>query len=183
MSRGVAGHLPLAWGATEDDLSRDYPADTILAGPVISLTRAVHVDAPAALTWRWLCQTAVAPYSYDLLDNRGRKSPRELTPGADQLAVGQRVMVFDLTDVQPGRQWTGLTYPSAGRFFGTIAATYAVEPDGPNASRIVCRMTVSQGGAFEWARSRLLAWGDLVMMRKQFLTLKALAERDARAAR
>jgi len=174
-----APRLPYAWGATEADLARSYPADTMLDGPTISATRAVHVDAPVELTYRWLCQTAVAPYSYDLLDNAGRRSPQQLTPGADHLVAGQRVMVFELTDVQPGRQWSGLTYPAAARIFGALAATYAVEPD-RDGSRLVCRLVVSQRGPLGWVRSRLLAWGDLVMMRKQFLTLKGLAERDAR---
>jgi hypothetical protein len=177
-----AARLPTAWGATEADLERRYPADSMLGGPVLTITRAVHVDAPTELTYRWLCQTAVAPYSYDILDNWGHRSPQELTPGADDLEVGQRVMVFELTDVQPGRQWSGLTYASASRLFGTIAATYAVEPD-RHGSRLICRMAVSQRGPLERLRSRLLAWCDLVMMRKQFLTLKALAERDARSDR
>lgn len=175
----MAATLPLAWGATEADLARDYPADTMLSGPVLRLTRAVAVDAPPETTWRWLCQIAVAPYSYDLLDNRGRPSPSVLTPGADDLRVGQLMMIFRLTDVDPGHHWSGVTTRAASRLFGEVAVTYAAEPDG-DGSRIVCRMLVGQAGPFEWVRSRLLAWGDLVMMRKQLLTLRALAERDAR---
>ena len=53
--------------------------------------------------------------------------------------------------------------------------TYAAEALGAD-SRIVCRISVPQDGAVGWTRSRLLAWGDLVMMRKQLITLKKLAE-------
>ncbi|MBA2955599.1 SRPBCC family protein [Nocardioides sp. MAH-18] len=141
-------------------------------GPVLRMTRAVHVDAPPAHVWRWLCQMEVAPYSYDWIDNRGRRSPRELTPGVTDPLVGQRVQVFRVTDVQPGRQWSGFTIPPV---FGRTAVTYAVEPD-VRGSRLVCRILTSQRGPAAWVGSRLLAWGDLVMMRKQLLTLKRLAE-------
>jgi hypothetical protein len=104
----------------------------------------------------------------------GRRSPRELTPGVGDPSVGQRVQVFRVTDVDPGHQWSGYTTPRA---FGRTAVTYAVEPEG-RGSRLVCRIVTSQRGPVAWAWSRLLAWGDLVMMRKQLLTFKELAERN-----
>src|SRR5215207_3591766 len=136
------------------------------------LHRAVDVAAPAAVTFRWLCQLRVAPYSYDLLDNRGRRSPRTLTPGLDELAVGQRVCrIFRLESFTPGSLLTL-------RLTGTVALTYAAVPAGADASRLVARVRMS---GLDPVRRRALAWGDLVMMRKQLRTLGALAERDARA--
>jgi hypothetical protein len=164
--------LPLVWGALPDEHTRAYPADAMVDGPVLRMTRAVPVDASPATVWRWLCQMSVAPYSYDWLDNRGHRSPRHLVPGVGDPVVGGRVQVFRVTDVEPGHQWSGLTIPA---IFGRTAVTYAVEPDGPG-SRLVCRILTSQRGPVAWAWARLLAWGDLVMMRKQLLTFKELAE-------
>ena len=170
--------LPLAWGATPDESARSYPADVLVDRPLL-LTRAVAVAAPAELTWRWLCQVAVAPYSYDWIDHRGRRSPRTLTPGADRLEVGQSMAtVFTLTSYDAPHQWTALTDARGQRLFGTCAMTYAAEPAGPH-SRIVCRIAAAAGGPLARARAQGLAWGDLVMMRKQLHTLRDLAERDA----
>lgn len=166
--------LPLVWGATPDEHARTYPADAIVDGPVLRMTRGVHVDATPATVWRWICQIAVAPYSYDWIDNGGRRSPRHLVDGVGEPEVGGRVLIFRVTDVDPGHQWTGTTVP---RVFGRTAVTYAAEVDGAG-SRLVCRVVTSQRGPVAWAWARLLAWGDLVMMRKQLLTLKELAERN-----
>jgi len=147
------------------------------------LTRAIDVAAPVEVTWRWLCQIAVAPYSYDWIDNRGRRSPRELTPGADRLELGQTMaVVFRLVSFEDGHHWTALTTPRGERLFGPVAMTYAATPD-PAGSRIVCRLAVAADGPLRRARAYALAWGDLVMMRKQLLNLKGLAERDAAAKR
>ncbi|MCU1687126.1 MAG: hypothetical protein JWQ81_7865 [Amycolatopsis sp.] len=170
------------WGATDEERHRRYPADTVLDLPadrLVRLDRAVTVDAPAALTFRWLCQLSIAPYSYDLLDNRGRKSPSQLVPGSDQLAVGQEMMVFRLTEVQPGSSFTGRGLPKPERLFGPLAVTYAVHPLDDVSSRLVCRLVLAQDGWFDRLRGALLVWGDLIMMRKEFLTLKRYAERDA----
>ena len=88
--------------------------------------------------------------------------------------------IFRLTEFEPGHHWSGVTVPKAARLFGDVAVTYAVEPVTDTSCRMVCRFTVGQRGFLEWLRTHALAWGDLVMMRKQLLTLKELAERDAR---
>ena len=54
--------LPLVWGATRTELARRYPSDDLLPDG-LPMTRAISVAAPPELTWRWLCQMAVAPYS------------------------------------------------------------------------------------------------------------------------
>jgi len=171
-----ATELPLVWGATPDERQRPYPADSLVPSPVL-MTRAVSVGAPVDVVWRWLCQIAVAPYSYDWIDNRGRRSPRELTPGADHLEPGQTMaLVFRLTSVEDGHHWTALTDPRGERLFGPVAITYAAEP-----GRIVCRLAAAGGSPVRRAKAYALAWGDLVMMRKQLLTLKELAEGTAAA--
>jgi hypothetical protein len=174
--------LPYAWGTTAAEAERHYPADDLVEGPNLRMTRAVAVAAPVELSWRWLCQIAVAPYSYDWLDNRGRRSPQELTPGADDLRVGQLMMIFELTSFETDHHWTGVTTPSARRLFGRVAVTYAVEP-AENGSRMLCRLVTPTKTVFSRARAHALAWGDLVMMRKELLTLKGLAERDAAHSR
>ena len=89
-------------------------------------------------------------------------------------------VVFRLTSFDAPYQWTAITSPRGRRLFGEVAMTYAAEP-ATGGSRIVCRLAVAARGPLARARAHALAWGDLVMMRRQLLNLKALAERDARA--
>jgi len=63
---------------------------------------------------------------------------------------------------------------------GRVSATYRVEPTGTERSRLVVKLAfAAPPGPFAPVVRRLLPAGDVVMMRKQLLTLKALAERDA----
>ncbi len=169
-----------SWGAVAGERALPLPCDPLLPDAPMVLHRAVDVAAPAAVTFRWLCQLRVAPYSYDWLDNGGRRSPRTLTPGLEHLAVGQQFCrIFTLESVTPGEQITlRITSPAARRLFGTVVLTYAVLPAGPAASRLLARLRVA---GLDPVRRRALAWGDLVMMRRQLLTLAALAERTAAA--
>ncbi|WP_280257681.1 hypothetical protein [Nocardia wallacei] len=155
------------WGATSAELSAELPCDAELSGTVTVCDRAVGVDAPHGLVFAWLCQLRVAPYSYDLLDNFGRTSPRRRDRRLTELAIGQRFMgAFTLIGFAPAEH---ITLRGAG-----VAVTYATRPDG-DGCRLHARVRF-RGPA--WLLAPVLI-GDFVMMRKQLLTLRELAEREA----
>lgn len=157
----------LTWGIRPAERTAPLPCDGLLARPRVQADRAISIQAPPALVFAWLCQLRVAPYSYDALDNLGRRSPRSRDPELVRLRAGQRFMtLFTLYSFADGEQ---ITLRSRG-----VAVTYRVRPE-DTGSRLHARVVF--GGPRAVARA--LALGDLVMMRKQLLTLKSLAERDA----
>ncbi len=168
------------WGSTAEERTSAFPCDELAGPEALACFRAVGVDAPASVLFLWLCQLRVAPYSYDWIDNWGRRSPQTLTPGLDELEVGQAMMVFRLASFERDRHLTIQTKKD-GRF-GSFSVTYRIDEHGPER----CRLVVKLSGRFpRGLLGRLLAaifpWADLIMMRRQLLNLKALAERDARA--
>lgn len=141
--------------------------------------RGVDVKAPPEVVFRWLCQLRAAPYSYDWLDNFGRRSPRTLTPGLENLSVGQRVMtIFELVSFESLRHMTiRIRSRSARELFGDVIVSYVVEPS-PGGCRLLAKLAVRYPRNL-WGRLMriVLPPGDLIMMRKQLLTLRELAER------
>ena len=127
--------LPQVWGARPDELAGEYPCDEYFDGRTTALFRAVTARADVSTVFRWLCQLKVAPYSYDLVDNRGRRSPPQLTPGVEHLEVGQLFMrIFTLVDFTYDQDLTLLLTDRTGRrAFGEVAITYAVRPSDPHA--------------------------------------------------
>lgn len=166
------------WGTTGTERAASFPVDRILPNADQWMYRGVDVDAPAALTYRWLCQLRAAPYSYDWIDNFGRQSPQELTPGLDDVKVGQRCMsIFEIVDVEPGET---ITAEAKGSVFGDVAITYRVIPVDERRSRIVAKLGVVYPSGIPGALMHdVLPAGDLLMMRKQLHTLASLAARDA----
>jgi hypothetical protein len=169
------------WGSTAEERGRRFPCDDVLPGHVRALFRAVTVEAAPPVVFRWLCQLKVAPYSHDLLDHRGRRSPQQLVPGVERLVVGERFLIFELASFSTDEH---LTLCVRGHLaFGDVAISYTVRPDGPGRSRLVAKLvTVPAPGVLGAVLRPLLPAGDLVMMRRQLLNLKARAEATARRA-
>ena len=76
------------WGVADSEVSRSYPCDDFVVSPALQAWRGVWVEAPAAAVWPWVAQVRLAPYSYDWIDNLGRRSPRQLV-GLPEPRVGE----------------------------------------------------------------------------------------------
>ena len=163
------------WGVSDAETRRPYRCDAFVdAAPALSLWRGVTVTAPPERIWPWLLQIRVAPYSYDLIDNLGRRSPQRRLELADPAVGDPFVAAF-------GRTWGEVLAVETGvSLTGVLLATYMTyelvpaDASGPSAStRLLLKLTSPRGGRL----APLLAVGDLVMARRQLLNLKGLAER------
>ena len=174
----TAASVARVWGSTPAERERPFPCDRHLPGADDAVFRAVDVDAPPRAVFRWLCQLRAAPYSYDWIDNRGRRSPETLTPGLDDLRVGQRMMgLFEIVEFEPDRHLTLLLDAPGSGLLGRMAVTYLVVPHGGRRSRLLVKIAAAYPpGPAGWAFRWLMPWADLIMMRKQLLNLKRLAE-------
>ncbi|WP_328405194.1 hypothetical protein OHS70_37740 [Streptomyces sp. NBC_00390] len=169
----------MVWGASPEERHARYPCDEFMDGPHERWTRAVHVAASPELVFRWVEQLRQAPYSYDWIDFRGNRSPDRLPDHVVPLEAGQPFMPFRIARFEAGRHITGVLPEEPARRYGQMAVTYLLEA-APRGCRLVVAVDVEKRpGPVHRMQRRLLAWGDVVMMRKQLLTLKRLAERDA----
>jgi hypothetical protein len=168
------------WGTKEAERRLPFPCDGYLKQPDAVYFRGITVRATPERLFRWLCQMRVAPYSYDWIDNGGRRSPRTLSPGVEHLAIGHSMMrIFTLVDFAKDRHVTLRIKQGTGAFslFGDLALTYLVVPESPDRCRLLVKVLVRYPRSIKGAlMRRLLPWGDLVMMRRQLLNFRALAQ-------
>lgn len=157
------------WGVRDDEVERRFPCDDLVTSPAIELWRGVTVQAPHERTWRALKQLRLAPYSYDWLDNGGRRSPATLLdvaeprPGDPFSCMAGRFDVGEVVSVEPGRHLTA-------RILGALMS-YVLVPEGA-ATRLLLKVVVPEK---RWY-AEPLALGDWPMARRQLLNLKQLAE-------
>lgn len=156
----------LNWGTTAQERATTLTCDALAPEASVCADRAISIDAPRSTVFGWLCQLRVAPYSYDLLDNFGRRSPRTRDPELTRLHIGQRFMqIFTLHSFVDDEH---ITLRS-----GKVAVTYAVR-DEAEGTRLHVRVRFGGPRLIGWA----MAAGDVVMMRKQLITLRDLAEQE-----
>jgi len=167
---GSGGVIGARWGVTDGETLRSYPCDSFVTSPVLQAWRGVYVTAPPEAVWPWVAQVRAAPYSYDWIDNRGRRSPGKLL-GLPEPHVGDRFTTAGgremgkIVSVDPEKQLTGT-------IMGAFMSYVLVSCD-HGTTRLLLKVVCS---ASRWAAPGL-AVGDLIMARRQLLNLKQLAER------
>lgn len=160
-------------GATAEEVEAVSPADELSPDAPVRWVRCVTVAAPHHVVYRWLCQLTIAPYSYDLIDFPGRKSPERLIPGAEDIRVGQDFLICAIADFEKDRFISGRSLPRFHKAFGQISVSYWVRPVSPTRTRLQANMCLDGLSGF---RAALLAVGDAIMAGHQLRRLKRRAE-------
>ena len=166
----------LTWGATDAEVARRLPSDDLVTRPTFDATRAITLEAPPEQVWPWLVQiglTRAGWYSYDLLDNLGRPSAREIIPDLQHLHPGDVVPMSP--DGKQGMAVLSVDAPTSmvwGEPGGTTWAWQLDETD-TGGTRLVTRVR----SRYLWfspsiAFSMLVEFGDIWMMRKMLLNLR-----------
>ena len=173
----------LRWGATDAEVKRSMPGDEIVDKPSFNATRAVTIHAPAQKIYPWIVQMGVSRagwYSYDLLDNLGRRSAESIIPEHQNMQAG------DLVPISPdGKQGMWVKYLRKNKWVlwwdkkGDTTWVWEIHPEGEGNMRLITRVRVkyrffSSAVLF----NLLIEFFDILMMRKSMLGIKRRAEKS-----
>ncbi|MFQ5415696.1 MAG: hypothetical protein ACE5FL_01485 [Myxococcota bacterium] len=177
----------LRWGSRDEELARGMPGDEVVARPTFDATRAVTVEAPAGAIWPWIVQMGIERagwYSYDWIDNLGRRSAERILPEFQDARVGQLVpmspnqkhglWVKDFSENQWMLWWDKK---------GEASWCWELYPEGAGGTRLITRVRIR----YHWLSPAILFHllfdvGDIVMMRKCMLGIRRRAETHARSS-
>jgi len=176
----------LRWGATPEELARSMPGDEIVHHPVFNATRAITVNAWPEDIWPWIVQIGFYRggwYTYDLLDNPGRRSAERIVPELQHMEVG------DLVPFGPGNSagiWVKELVPNRSMVWWNkkddrTTWVWSLDPLPDGKTRLVTRVRAP----VSWAQPLSAVWlvmlelADFPMMRKCLLGIKRRAERLA----
>jgi hypothetical protein len=189
------------WGATPEELRRHYPGDQLITGARAGATMATTIDAPPAALWPWLVQMGCDRggfYSWDRLDNGGRRSAERVHPEWQALAEGDRVLAvpdgsvwFDVAMLEPERTLvlrSSLSLPRARHFdpsgpppgaYSDSTWAFHLRPTGGGATRLVVRGVARARPAGLTRLADWLFWepAHWVMQMRQFAGLRRRAAR------
>ena len=180
------------WGATRRDLLRTLPGDDIVAFANMNSTRAITIDAEPEDIWPWLVQIGQGRgglYSYDWLDIAfrmlDRSSVEEILPEYQEIHAGDVIPIgvnddamddFYVHFVDPERALViGANDPA---FRNRVSWSMVLIHEGRNRTRLLVRVRGDVPKSVKGvAMFALLEPASFVMIRKQMLNFKRLAEK------
>lgn len=176
------------WGSTPDEIASALPGDELCPDARIIATRSISLAAPPDQVFPWLRQMGFGRagwYSYDLLDNLGRRSARRIVDEWQDVSAGDSIpggpVRFEAAIVDPPHSFV-LRLDARGRVGRRIGFTLAydlrpVEGGTRLVTRARARIDLPGGVLLE---RLFLEPGDGIMVRKQLLTLARRVEHPKR---
>ena len=171
-------------GATDDERSSPVVGDHLVADAQLISTRAVTIDAPPSKVFPWLLQMGFRRagwYSWDLIDNLGRRSATAIEPAWQTVDSGDVVpgglIDFEAAIVDPPHGFV-LVLRGRGRLARRISFSLAYDLREVNegtrlVTRVRGRIDAPLGGI---VARHVLGPGDGVMLRRQLVNIARRAE-------
>jgi hypothetical protein len=168
------------WGATAEEISSSMVGDNLCSDATVVATRSITIGAAPQEVFPWIRQMGFGRagwYSYDWLDNLGRKSASTIHDEWQSVEAGDKIpsgpISFIAAIVDAPRHFV-LEIQSLGKKSPKLHFTLAYElRDNPQGTRLVTRMrsriNLPLGSLFE---KLILAPGDGIMLRRQLLNIK-----------
>ncbi|MBG0859910.1 MAG: hypothetical protein IQL11_10420 [Bacteroidales bacterium] len=143
--------------------------------------RCVEIQAGASDIFTWLKQLRIAPYSYDLIDNRGRRSPRFIIENLPPLRVKSHfLLAFHIFEFEENSfivsRFCEPVNPPVNQYMKDLFFEYRIVEEGPKA-KLWCKIighfnkNISSKGFFF-----IFSVVNKIMMVRQFRNIKRLSE-------
>jgi hypothetical protein len=167
------------WGATPQEIQSSVIGDDLCRDATLIATRSITISATPQDVFPWIRQMGFGRagwYSYDWLDNLGRKSATSIIDEWQSVKSGDKIpsgpISFNATIVEAPRHFV-LEIQSIGKKSPRLHFTLAYElRDDPQGTRLVTRMrsriALPLGSLIE---KLILGPGDGIMLRRQLLTI------------
>ena len=174
------------WGATTDEINSVVVGDDLCSNATLIATRSITISAPPQDVFPWIRQMGFGRagwYSYDWLDNLGRKSATSIHDEWQSVVAGDKIpsgpISFTAAIVDAPRHFV-LEIQSMGKKSPRLHFPLAYElRDDPRGTRLVTRMHSHIALPFGSLIEKLIIGpGDGIMLRRQLLTISKNASRS-----
>ncbi len=172
----------LRWGATDNDLALNLPADSLVTNPDFNATRGITINSTPEEIWKWIIQIGsrrAGWYSIDWMDNAGIKSSYEILPEFQKIEIGQFI---PFTPDQKNGMWVKEFKVNEYILWvdkdGRATWLWYLYPVAEKQSRLLTRLRTKYVWKGFWIIYYLLYdFGDIVMMSKCLKGIKKRAEK------
>jgi hypothetical protein len=167
---------------------RVLPGDELIGDPMLTSTQEITIRRSPHDVWPWLAQMGADRagwYSYDWIDNGGRRSANCILPAFQQLSIGQTIPAlpgaadgFIVLAFEPARFLVlGWCAPGAPP---VMTWAFVLEPVDESCSRLVVRARASAQYRFQglpkWLSLAVVPLAHFAMQRRQLRGIAARVE-------